>query len=131
LAPEYVDSSPPFSDLLSSNAHPPAARLPLQASGDPIACFDELSSPRYLPPPYQTRQYDPHSPTLVYVLLHDWCLGAAQGVDPDRLLSQVDKLLLSLLWFSPLDRAAAGTKRTRALERVLVRERCVFYDRND
>ncbi|CAN0548377.1 unnamed protein product, partial [Ectocarpus sp. 8 AP-2014] len=41
------------------------------ASGDPIACFDELSLPRYLPPPFQSRQYDPQSPTLVYVLLHD------------------------------------------------------------
>eukprot|EP00752_Nemacystus_decipiens_P016769 g15006.t1 len=60
-----------------------------EASGDPIACFDELSSPRYLPAPYQSRQYDPQSPTLVYVLLHDWCEGAARGVDPDRLLSQM------------------------------------------
>lgn len=54
-----------------------------------MACFDELSSQRYLPPPFQSRQYDPQSPALVYVLLHDWCQGAAQGVDPDRVLSQV------------------------------------------
>lgn len=60
-----------------------------KASGDPIACFDELSSPRHLPPPFQSRQYDPQSPALVYVLLHDWCSGAAQGVEPDRVLSQV------------------------------------------
>lgn len=60
-----------------------------QASGDPVACCDELSSPRYLPPPFQSRQYDPQSPALVCVLLHDWCKGAALGVDPDRVLSQV------------------------------------------
>lgn len=60
-----------------------------QASGDPVACFDELSSPIYLPPPFQSRQYDPQSPALVYLLLHDWCRGAALGVDPDRVLSQV------------------------------------------
>ncbi|CAN0208058.1 unnamed protein product, partial [Laminaria digitata] len=60
-----------------------------EASGDPVACFEELSSQRYLPPPFQSKQYDPKSPALVYVLLHDWCLGAAQGVDPDRVLSQM------------------------------------------
>lgn len=62
----------------------------LQASGDPVACFDELSSQRYLPPPFQSRQYDPQLPSLVYVLLHDWCKGAALGVDPDSVLSQVE-----------------------------------------
>lgn len=60
-----------------------------EASGDPVACFDELSSPRYLPPPFQSRQYDPQAPALVYVLLHDWCRGAEQGVDPDTVLSQM------------------------------------------
>lgn len=60
-----------------------------EASGDPVACFDELSSPRYLPPPFQSRQYDPQAPALVYVLLHDWCRGAEQGVDPDIVLSQM------------------------------------------
>ena len=54
-----------------------------------MACFHELSSPRYLPPPFESKQYDPVSPALVYVLLHDWCQGAAQGVDPFRVLSQV------------------------------------------
>ncbi|CAN0329406.1 unnamed protein product, partial [Discosporangium mesarthrocarpum] len=90
-----------FRDTLSSSLHHqehdmldcPAVVLVVvsstEASGDPVACFDELSSPRYLPPPFQSHQYDPHCPSLVYVLLHDWCRGAAEGVDPDRLFMQV------------------------------------------
>lgn len=87
LCPSHLPYSSP---LLSCLPRPPPP--PRQTSGDPIACFDELSAPRYLPPPFQSRQYDPQTPTLVYVLLHDWCLGAAHGVDPDRILSQVKKL---------------------------------------
>ena len=79
---------PPFLSL-SIPPPPPPHHVPPQASGDPMACFEDLSSQRHLPPPFQSKQYDPKSPALVYVLLHDWCLGAVHGVDPDRVLSQV------------------------------------------
>jgi hypothetical protein len=63
-----------------------------ESSGDVMACFEELRSPRHLPLPYQRGQYDPSSPMILYVLLHDVCAAAARGIDHQPLLSRMRAL---------------------------------------
>ncbi|KAG5182392.1 ER-golgi trafficking TRAPP I complex 85 kDa subunit-domain-containing protein [Tribonema minus] len=51
-----------------------------EASGDVMACFEELMSSRHLPPPYQRAQYDPAGALPLYVLLHDVCKVLSAGL---------------------------------------------------